>query len=152
MLELNDSIGFMLREQMQNFIVREQLVWDFIHETSEPMQRLGNRGSHSLIREDRRAKGMFYDLGEDYKLGMFVEDNELRFVLMNHDYDTLQTASSTLYETIDRTHFAVVLKEAAFDKFGSAVDTMSVASDDDRGNAVMKLMMLNNTEKEREAW
>lgn len=146
----NDTIGAMLREQMQKVIWREQYVQDFMYDMTEPpisVPRLGGGYSvhfnhNRIVVDDRPRKGLFYDL-DIYKLGIFIDDNEIRFVLFDQDYNTLQTAASIWYETIDRLHFAVRLKEGHFDTFGDSGGPMNIASDDDRGNAVLKLMMLN---------
>lgn len=150
----NDTIGSMLREQMQKIIWREQYVQDFMYDLTAPpitVPRLGGGYSvhynrNQIVKDDRPRKGMFYDL-DDYKLGIFIDENEIRFVLFDLDYNSLQTASSVWYETMDGSHFAVRLKEADFDTFGDADTPMSIASDDDRGNAVMKLMMINEAAK-----
>lgn len=141
----NDTIGAMLREEMQKIIWREQYVQDFMHDTQAPPERTLIGASfrrNTLVVNDRPRKGRFYDLG-DYKLGIFIDENEIRFVLFDQYYNSLQTAAAIWYETMDGSHFAVRLKEANFDYFGVSSDPMSVASDDDRGNAVIKLMMLN---------
>lgn len=147
----NDSIGFMLREQMEKIVNREDLIQSFFYDTSgseEPI--LGRRSDRgSLISDERRAKGMFYgvDGGEDYKLGIFIASGEFRIALFDNDYDTLQTASAVWYQTVNGSHTAVSLREGHFEFFGTATDAMKPASDDDRGAAVMKLMMINEAAK-----
>ncbi len=151
MLDLNDTIGVMLREQMEKVVNREDLIQSFFYDTSgsdEPT--LGRRFSRgSLISDDRRAKGMFYgvDGGEEYKLGIFIASGEFRIALFDNDYNTLQTASAVWYQTVNGSHTAVSLREGYFEFFGDATQAMQPASDDDRGAAVMKLMMINEANK-----
>ena len=140
----NDSIGLMLREEMQKVIWREQYVQDFMYDMQAPPERklFGVSLHNRIVVENRALKGLLYDV-DDYKLGIFIDENEIRFVLFDQNYSTLQTAASIWYETMNGSHFAVRLKEADFDTFGAASEPMSIASDEDRGNAVIKLMMLN---------
>ncbi len=138
----------MLREQMEKFVNREDLIQSFFHDTSGSDERLPILGRQpDLIKDDRRRKGMFYGVDDTYRLGIFIEENEFRVVLFDTDYDALQTASMFYYETITGSHTAVSLRAASFEYFGDAVRAMTPASDDDRGNAVMKLMMINEAAK-----
>lgn len=138
----------MLREQMEKIINDADLIQSFYHDTSESFETpLGPYDPPSSTNEARRSAGIMYGIdcedGGEYKLGIFMKDRELRAVLFNSEYDTLQTAAMVYYTNVSGSHTAVSLREVTFETFGKAVDPMRVASDDERGNAVMKLMMLN---------
>lgn len=140
----NDSIGVLLRGQMEKIINREDLIQTFVYDTSgtsEPDQH--------IRKNTRRSIGVLYGVegGADYKLGIFSEDDEFRIVLFNNGYDPLQTAVAVWHETIKGSHTAVILREANFEHFGIAQQPMDTVGDDERGLAVIKLMMINEASK-----